>query len=81
VARGWESKSVESQMEDASESSGERRTQLTPEQQEKVRVREGLLLSRARIVQQIEASQDARYTELLQKTLSDLDAQIAKLAL
>ena len=66
-------------MEDASENSGERRTQLTPEQQQKVRQRDGLLLSRARIAQQIEASQDPRYTELLQKTLSDLDAQIAKL--
>jgi hypothetical protein len=80
VARGWESKSVESQMEDASENSGERRTQLTPEQQQKVRLRDGLLLSRSRIAQQIEASQDSRYTELLQKTLSDLDAQIAKLS-
>jgi hypothetical protein len=79
VARGWESKAVESQMEDAAETSGGGRVQLTPEQQQKVRVRQGLQLSRARIVQQLEASEDPRYKELMQKTLNDIDRQIAAL--
>ena len=66
-------------MEDAAETSGGGRTPLTPEQQEKVRERQGLQLSRARIVQQLQASEDPRYKELLQKTLDDLDQQIARL--
>ena len=66
-------------MEDAAEQPGGGRTPLTPEQQEKVRALQGLQLSRARIVQQLQASEDPRYRELMQKTLDDLDRQITRL--
>ena len=38
----------------------------------------GLLLSRKHILQQLERSADERYSELLRRTLADLDAQIGK---
>lgn len=39
-----------------------------------------LLLSRKRVVQQLEHSTNERFNELLSRTLADLDAQIAALA-
>ena len=39
-----------------------------------------LLLSRSRVVQQLEHSTNERFNELMQRTLADLDAQIAALA-
>ena len=38
-----------------------------------------LQLSRKRILQQLETSSNERYSELLRRTLADLDAQIAAL--
>lgn len=38
-----------------------------------------LQLSRRRILQQLETSNNERYSELLRRTLADLDAQIAAL--
>lgn len=39
-----------------------------------------LQLSRKRVVQQLESSTNERYSELLRRTLADLDAQIAALS-
>ena len=39
-----------------------------------------LLLSRSRVVQQLEHSTNERFNELMRRTLADLDAQIASLA-
>ena len=39
-----------------------------------------LVLSRSRVVQQLEHSTNERFNELLRRTLADLDAQIAALA-
>jgi hypothetical protein len=80
MARGWESKSVESQQDEAQQkpaSDGHR--QLTPEEQQRARQRQNLELARSNTLKQIEASRDPRYTELLNKTLADLEASIAKL--
>jgi hypothetical protein len=43
------------------------------------RQRDVLLLSRSRVLRQIEASRNERYTEQLNTALADLDAQLAKL--
>jgi len=37
------------------------------------------MLSRKRVLQQLECSTSERYSELLRRTLADLDAQIAEL--
>lgn len=52
---------------------------FTPEMQEKARKRQGIVLARKRILQQLEASGNERYTEMLKNTLADLDSELAKL--
>jgi hypothetical protein len=80
MARGWESKSVEEQI-DLAESgrTAAPATKLSPEDQAKLRKREGLLLSRTRVLHDIEAAQNPRYQAVLTKALAELDAQIAQL--
>ena len=83
MARGWESKSVEGQMESAASlapaSSEKDKSKNSPELQEKMRKRQGIQLARKRILQQIEASGNERYTEMLRNSLADLDAQLSAL--
>ncbi len=76
MARGWESKSVESQQAEAADNKKESRTRLTAEQAARVRGREGLQLSRKRILQQLEAAVDPRRRDMLTAALVDLDKQI-----
>jgi len=77
MARGWESKSVESQQADALESRDNRKRALTPEQAANARRREGLLLSRKRILDQMEAATHPRHKQMLQDALAELDVQLA----
>jgi hypothetical protein len=80
MAKGWESKSVEDQIQNAdNEPNDNRRKQLTPDQMEAHRRREVLLLSRARVEKDLNASQNPRYRDQLTRALADLDTQISKL--
>lgn len=80
MARGWESKSVEDQVQDHQESDGKARNkQLTHDQLDARRRKEVLLLSRARVQRDLQSSQDLRYREQLNRALTDLDAQLAEL--
>ena len=54
MARGWESKSVESQIEDAA-SRTDRRPALTPEGREIEQKRQGLELSRRRVQRELDS--------------------------
>jgi hypothetical protein len=80
MARGWESKAVEGQVQEF-QSKGDRQTkkQLTQDQIETRRQRQVLLLARARVEKQLQSNQDPRYREQLNRALADLDAQLAKL--
>jgi hypothetical protein len=80
MARGWESKSVEAQMETANDgpASGSR-PPLTDGEKKARHERDSLKLSRAYIVHQIEASTNERYTESLQQALSEIDQKLAKM--
>ena len=83
MARGWESKTVEDQIQEAEAKAGpdqKQKVQSTPEKMEAVRRREVLLLSRARVQNDLEASRHPRYREQLKRALADIDAQIAALA-
>jgi hypothetical protein len=80
MAKGWESKSVEAQMQDAARGDDNQKPRLTVAQIESHRRREVLLLSRARVITDLEASTDARYREQLNRALADLDAQLARLS-
>jgi hypothetical protein len=80
MARGWESKAVEAQMEESgTPAPAKSRAQLTPEELQRRQKKADLMLSRTRIVQQLAESTNERYSELLQRTLAELEAQIAAL--
>jgi hypothetical protein len=77
MARGWESKSIEAQQEEAKEKS--RRPEgkvLSPQQAARKRELEGLMLSRQRINEQLSAMQDPRRRAMLEQALRDLEAKI-----
>lgn len=80
MARGWESKSVESQMESAQDGASQSSRQAATEDAKKAqRERQGLLLSRAYVLHQIESSSNERYTQSLRQALSDIDQKLARL--
>jgi hypothetical protein len=80
MARGWESKSVESQMETSqSNKDGSAKKRRSPESIEATRKKETLLLGRAHLQQQIQLSQHPRRLEMLQIALADLEKQLAEL--
>ena len=81
MARGWESKSVEDQIEAA-----ERRVSkpgapaLTPAQIEIVKKRESIELTRKRVVRELDATVNPRYQQQLRKSLAHLDEQLRLLS-
>ena len=80
MARGWESKSVEEQIDMAeSRRAKVAETQKTAADLVELRKRENLVSSRTRIVRELESVQNPRYKDVLTKALADLDAQLAAL--
>ena len=77
MARGWESKSVESQIEDARRT--DRGEALTPEQREIRRKRDSLELSRRRVLQEMETTRSAVRRASLEQALAFLEGEIGKL--
>jgi hypothetical protein len=80
VARGWESKAVEDQIaasEDRKAAAAKRA--LTPDELERQSRKQGLLLSRAKIVRDFENARDDRHRASLQQALAYIDAQISSL--
>lgn len=77
MARGWESKSVEQQQDERSAETNNRRPRLTPQQQELNRRREGLLLSRKRLVGQLESSVHPAHRHMIEQSLAEIDRQLA----
>jgi hypothetical protein len=81
VARGFESKDVEQQQQEALERrAAGRRPQPTPEEIERERKRDGLQLQRTRVLHEIEACRDDRRRKTLESGLKYLDEQLAALA-
>lgn len=78
MARGWESKSVESQIADAA-GSADKRAYESAQQREISSRRESLELSRRRVTRELESSQSAVHRAALQNALSFLNDEIRKL--
>ena len=79
MARGWESKSVEAQIESAAErDTPHRSVGLSAGEVEQMRQKENLVLSRTRVMHDLENSANPRYRQILQKALADLDAKISR---
>jgi hypothetical protein len=80
MARGWESKSVEEQIQEHADQSNEvSQPKLTPEELEKRNKREGILLVRTKTLTSLQTACDRRYRAHLEQVLADLDAQLAAL--
>jgi len=79
MARGWESKSVEQQQDAMSERSKPSRPALSPEQRERDRKRQGLLLSRNHLSRQLETAVNARHRQMLTDAIAELDRQLSSL--
>jgi hypothetical protein len=78
MARGWESKSVEQQIEDAGTRSIHPVAPAAAPAETSLRQRrEGLLLQRSRILQEIEAARNPRYRELLDEMLRHLESRLS----
>ena len=78
MARGWESKAVESQIEAArSDQTASAKDPLTPEKAAAWLKKETLLLARTRLLQQLRSAQNPRHREIIEKALADLEKQLA----
>lgn len=78
MARGWESKSVESQQAEAAEARLDQ-SELTPEERQVQQKRQGLELSRRRILQELESTGSEVRRLSLEQALAFLDGQLAEL--
>jgi hypothetical protein len=80
VSRGWESKSVESQMEDAASRRNAARQIPMTDEQIRIRSERGSLeLSRTRVLKDLESASHPRRREQLQAALDHLDRKLAAL--
>ncbi len=81
MARGWESKSVEDQIEEAQRSQGEtgRRIQA-PEERELRRKIESLKLERSRLREQLVRARSETHQRMIQQSLNAIEAEIAALS-
>jgi len=78
MARGWESKAVESQIEAArSDQAAYSEKRVTPDKADAQRKKETLLLARTYLLQQLQSSQNPRHREIIEKALADLEKQLA----
>jgi hypothetical protein len=77
MARGWESKSVESQIESAQSDRPDPNRAPTPEQQARRRELDGLELSRARVIRDLAAATHPQHRAMLEAALKHLEDKIA----
>lgn len=83
MARGWESKAVEDQQQEAEERARRRlaaEEALTPEEKARRERLDSLYLSRARTLTQLEQATRPAHREMLQRTLRALEAEIEGLS-
>ena len=79
MARGWESKDVESQIEERESVRAAKFKERPPEEIALERKRESLLLTRSLLVAELEATSNPRYRALKEQALAHIDAQLAGL--
>jgi hypothetical protein len=80
MARGWESKSVESQIESAeSRRTASRASEIDVIEAERIHQRHSLQLSRTRVLRDLEHANNPRYRQTLEAALRHLDEKLAEL--
>jgi len=80
MARGWESKAVEDQIEEARRSQGvsEGRVQ-SPEDKERERKVESLKLERSRLTEQLNRARSESHQRMIRQSLEAIEEEIATL--
>ena len=78
MARGWESKSVEDQVEEQMRAKQQASTvPLSPEAIELKQKRETLLLQRSRLLEQMQNARSEAHRQMLERSLQAIDAELA----
>jgi hypothetical protein len=82
MARGWESKAVEAQIDLAEAHHRPSRVAIAPDPEtlDLIRRKENILLSRTRVVRELDNAQNPRYKAVLTKALAELEAQLTSIA-
>ena len=81
MARGWESKAVEDQMEEARRLQGERTSPVqSPEMIERARRIENLRLARSRLAEQLSRARSETHRAMIQQSLRAIEEEIAALS-
>ncbi len=78
MARGWESKSVEEQQSEAISISNSQKRQFTAAELVTKKERDGLALSRKRVLQSLQRVENPNHRKMLETALADLDVQLSK---
>lgn len=76
MARGWESKAVEAQIEEGEGKPNDPPPRLTPQDRELHARRYSLELDRSRLQSQLEVATSSRYREILMKGLKSIEQQL-----
>jgi len=79
MARGWESKDVESQVANRETMSATGKAQKTPDQLDKDRERANIELSRRHILNDLETATHPNHKKTLEAALAHLDQKLADL--
>ncbi|MFN7946683.1 MAG: hypothetical protein U0Z53_15130 [Blastocatellia bacterium] len=79
MARGWESKAVEDQMEEARRAQTGRPTALSPEEIALRQRRETLRLTRSQLNEQMSRARSDAHRQRLAESLAEIDRQLAEL--
>ena len=79
MARGWESKSVESQIEDRRDAPGGRQRSGHSEELENKRKRESIEASRRRVERELESSRSDVHRAALRYALEHLESELRRL--
>jgi|HubBroStandDraft_1064217.scaffolds.fasta_scaffold181456_2 hypothetical protein len=79
MARGWESKSVEAQQDEAASRSTPEKPRLTREAADRLRERENLRLSLRRVSEQLESSHNPHRRAMLEQARADLERKMQEL--
>lgn len=77
MARGWESKAVEAQQEEAAGRTAPEKPRLTREQATRIREQESLRLSLKRVLQELQQSRNPTRRAMLESARTELERKIA----
>jgi hypothetical protein len=77
MARGWESKSIEAQQDEASRAKEPPARPPTPEERERVQRRQTIELARRKAVADLQRAKTPAHRRQLERAIADLDGLLA----